>query len=84
MRTGYLDVHVVNRRKDIDRKHRFKQDDEFFNVNEGSSDRNFPLKDLEILRKEGLSNGLIMFDRKRTANIESGKYSKYYTELRKD
>lgn len=89
MRTGYLDVIKISHRdrassQDDGKYARFKQDEDYYNPNTGQTDRQKPMEEIEIIRKKGLSNGVIIFDRKRTVNFETGKYSHYFSELRKD
>lgn len=86
---GYLDMNLVF--SGNAKKHpvfRFKslsrQEDDFFNRDSHTSDPNSPLKEIEMLRKENLSNGVLIIDRKRTCNFETGKYPSYYLDLRKD
>lgn len=43
-----------------------------------------PPKDSEIIRKEGLSNGVVLHKGKRTLNFETGKYPQYFMDLRVD
>jgi hypothetical protein len=84
MRPGYLDVNMVTKRSKGRNMHRFKQDDDFYNPNIGSNDVQQPTKEMEILRKEGLSNGIVTFDNKRTVNFETGSYPEFFNALRKD
>lgn len=43
-----------------------------------------PEKDSEAIRKEGLSNGVVLEDRKRVANFETSPYGEYFMDLRHD
>lgn len=91
VRRGYLDVNMVYSGK-LSRHpgYRFlqkslsRQDDDYYNKENGSSDPNIPSKEIEMLRKESLSNGVLIVDRKRTCNVETGKYPEYYLDLRRD
>jgi hypothetical protein len=65
-------------------KSRSTQDDDFFNKETGSSDPNQPLREIEMLRKDSLSNGVVIVDRKRILNVETGNFPAYYMDLRKD
>lgn len=40
--------------------------------------------DEEFVRKTGLSNGLVLDNNKRTLNVESGRYLKFYNDLDKN
>ena len=61
-----------------------RQADDYYNPNSKSSDPNNPGKELEKIRQEGLSNGIVMSNNKRTANIETGEYPEMYTDLTKE
>ncbi len=90
-RKGFLDVNMIYSGK-LSRHPNFRflqkslsgQDDDFFNKENGSSDPSLPSKEVEMLRKESLSNGVLVVDRKRTCNVETGKYPEYYLDLRRD
>lgn len=41
------------------------------------------MKENEIIRKEGLSNGVVTYNGKRLCNFENGKSKVYYEELKK-
>lgn len=87
MKTGYLDVIIINRGGDTQNNNkytRFKQDEDYYNPDVGAKDRMNPMEEVEIIRKQRLSNGIVMFDRKRTVNVETGKYANYFQELRKN
>lgn len=43
-----------------------------------------PEKDSEAVRKEGLSNGIVLEGKKRTCNTETSWYSQYFMDLRHD
>jgi hypothetical protein len=91
IRPGYLDKNIVftgNTKKHpvfrFMQKSLSGQDDDYFNKETGTNDPNKPSKEIEMLRKEGLSNGVLVVDRKRICNFETGKYPEYYLDLRKD
>lgn len=90
---GFLDQNLIMRgdvKKNSNfrfaqvKSHKMKQDDDFYNPQVGSNDINKPVKELEIIRKEGLSNGIVTYDRKRICNFETGDFPEYYEDLRKD
>ncbi len=91
VRRGYLDVNVAYSGK-LSRHPNYRflqkslsgQDDDYYNKENGSSDPNTPSKEIEMLRKESLSNGVLVLDKKRTCNVETGKYPEYYLDLRRD
>ena len=41
-------------------------------------------KHSEIIRKEGLNNGVVLHNGKRTLNFETGKFEEYFMDLRID
>lgn len=51
--------------------------DDLFNQND------LNLQDKEIERKQGLNNGHILYNGRRTLNIETGEFADYYYELQK-
>lgn len=91
VRRGYLDYNLIYSGK-LSRHPGYRflqkslsgQDDDYYNKENGSSDPNVPSKEVEMLRKESLSNGVLVVDRKRTCNVETGKYPEYYLDLRRD
>ena len=75
--------------KKMPTKFRFSQtnnpiDNEFLNVNSGSTDPFKPAPHYEEVRKKDVSNGMILSKRRRTVNIETGEFAFMYTDLRKD
>jgi hypothetical protein len=61
-----------------------KQDEDYFNPNPQNSDANIPGKELEMIRHEGLSNGVVLSKNKRTANFETGEFPDMFYDLKKD
>ncbi len=61
-----------------------EQDEDYFNPKGKSSDANIPGKEIEIIRQEGLSNGIVLVNKKRTANVETGEFTEMFSDLRKD
>jgi hypothetical protein len=60
-----------------------QQNDDYYNPNQANSDPNVPGKELEMIRLEGLSNGIVMVNNKRTANFETGEFTEMFKELSK-
>jgi hypothetical protein len=96
IKPGFLDVNFVDNKGKFYRNERRNkyprfvqkfmagQDEDFYNKDSGSTDPNNPTKEIEIIRKEGVSNGIILVDKKRICNFETSKYPEYYMDLRKD
>ncbi len=61
-----------------------QQSDEYFNPNLTNTDLSNPGKDSEMIRQEGLSNGIVLSNKKRTANFETGEFPEMYLDLKKD
>jgi hypothetical protein len=59
-----------------------EQSNDFYNPSR-KADHSKPLKDSEMLRQAGLSNGSVLVKGKRTANFETGEFMEMYTDLRK-
>lgn len=59
------------------------QNDDYFNPNQKSSDPMNPGKEIEMIRQEGLSNGVVIVNKKRTANFETGEYPSEEINLEK-
>ena len=49
-------------------------EDPIFDINDGS-------KDKELQRKEGLKNGNILYNNKRTLNVETSEFADFYYEI---
>jgi hypothetical protein len=61
------------------------QNDDYYNPREKQSDlNNHPGKDVEMIRQEGLSNGIVLSSNKRTGNMETGEFPEMYEDLSKD
>ena len=70
---------------------KLRQDDEYYNPNVGvtfffiqNTDPNKPPSDSEGNRKKEISNGMLLSNKKRTINVETGKYKDIYGSLSKD
>ena len=47
---------------------------DIFSTNDGS-------KDKELERKEGLSNGNVLYNNKKTLNVETSEFAEFYYEI---
>lgn len=91
---GYMDSDsLLNKsqtsKKNVSPKFRFAQTNspiafEFLNPEAGSTDPLKPAIHYEEIRKKGTSNGILLNNRRRTVNFETGQYPEMYLELRKD
>ncbi len=61
-----------------------KQNEDYFNLSPESSDHDKELEEIEMKRKEDLSNGVVLVNRKRILNFETGSFPGYYLNLRND
>lgn len=96
IRPGFLDINYTNKgrvkKNRNNRKLNFRfmqksmsgQDEDFFNKDSGATDPNYPTREIEMIRKDGVSNGIILVNKKRICNFETSKYPEYYMDLRKD
>tara|TARA_B110000914_G_C15299184_1_gene370233 strand:- start:172 stop:699 length:528 start_codon:yes stop_codon:yes gene_type:complete len=69
---------------------RFKQakeyDDaqnQFDNLHYQKNERNNPAQSRELIRQKDLSNGVILVDKKRTANFETGQYLDFFYAMQR-
>lgn len=61
-----------------------KQANDYYNPNQKTSDHNVPGNEMEMIRQESLSNGIILGYGRRTANFETGEFAALYMDLGKD
>ncbi len=59
-------------------------DNDYLNPDAGSTDPMKPGEHYETIRRRGVSNGVVLNNRRRTVNFEDGILSEMYLELRKD
>jgi len=81
--SGYIDpIHQKVNPMDHATYLRFKQftnaDQQFDNVHYQKSDTNNPASSRELLRQKELSNGVLLVEKKRTANFETGPFLDFY------
>jgi hypothetical protein len=90
---GYMDSDSFFKNSKLDKnslpKFRFSQtnspiDNEFLNPNAGSTDPMRPPIHIEEVRRKGTSNGVLLNNKRRTVNFETGIYPEMYLELKKD
>ena len=65
---------------------RFKGDSPesmFNNIRASNPNPNAPAESVEQIRKQGLSNGIVLTDKKRSCNFETAKYAQIYLSLEK-
>lgn len=86
---GYIDssymkigTKIINS-DDFKFKENSSPEDQFENVRYTKNDPFNPAASRELIRKNGLSNGVILNDRRRTCNFETGKYLQYYDALKR-
>lgn len=86
---GYIDSSYmkigtkINNSEDFKFKENSSPEDQFENVRYTKNDPFNPAASRELIRKNGLSNGVILNDRRRTCNFETGKYLQYYDALKR-
>jgi hypothetical protein len=79
---GYLDPYAgVN---ESPRFAQMSQNEDYFNPNQANSDPSLPGKEIEIIRQEGLSNGIVLVKNRRTANFETGEFTEMFLDLNKE
>ena len=61
-----------------------KQENDYFNPEAKNSNPNVPGKEMEMIRQEGLSNGIVLSENRRTANIETGEFPEMFRDLTKE
>ncbi len=91
---GYMDSdRLLSRSPVFGKNHlprfRFSQtnspiDNEYLNQLSGSTDPLKPALHYEQVRKQGTSNGVLLNNKRRTVNFETGDYPEMFSELRKD
>ena len=68
---------------------RFKQNEfgdahnQFDNLHYQKNERNNPAQSRELIRQKDLSNGVILVDKKRTANFETGQYLDFFYAMQR-
>lgn len=86
---GYIDSSYmkigtkITNSEDFKFKENSSPEDQFENVRYTKNDPFNPAASRELIRKNGLSNGVILNDRRRTCNFETGKYLQYYDALKR-
>lgn len=86
---GYIDSSYmkigtkITSSEDFKFKENSSPEDQFENVRYTKNDPFNPAASRELIRKNGLSNGVILNDRRRTCNFETGKYLQYYDALKR-
>jgi len=86
----YVKGGITSIKKNNPAKLRFAQisaspiDNEFLNQNAGSTDPAEPTPHYEQIRKTKLSNGIVLSNKRRTINTETGDFPEMFLDLRKD
>lgn len=86
---GYIDSSFmkigtkISNSEDFKFKENNSPEDQFENIRFAKNDPFNPAASRELIRKNGLSNGVILNDRRRTCNFETGKYLQYYDALKR-
>ena len=86
---GYIDSSYmkigtkITNSEDFKFKENSSPEDQFENVSYTTNAPSNPASSRKKKKKNGLSNGVILNDRRRTCNFETGKYLQYYDALKR-
>jgi hypothetical protein len=87
---AYVKGGITSLKKNNPSRFRFSQmsaspiENEFLNPNAGGTDPAEPTPHYEQIRKSKISNGVVLSQKRRTVNVETGDFPEMFLDLRKD